>query len=84
MVVRIASWNVKGMCNTLKKTEVKRFIRENSVSFIGVIETQLRKNFVNNVCGDVFDIWEWVTNFVDSAKGCRIVVGWDPLVMNAR
>ncbi|GKC74586.1 RNA-directed DNA polymerase, eukaryota, reverse transcriptase zinc-binding domain protein [Tanacetum coccineum] len=30
--------------------------------------------------GDVFENWDWVSNSVDSRKGCRIVVGWDPAV----
>ena len=51
MVVKIALWNVKGMCNTLKKTEVKKLIKVNSFSFIGINETQLRKKFVKSVCG---------------------------------
>nr|GEZ02719.1 hypothetical protein [Tanacetum cinerariifolium] len=44
---------------------------------------ELRKKFVGKVCSDVFGIWEWVSNTTDSCKGCRIVVGWDPLVISA-
>ncbi|GJU37562.1 RNA-directed DNA polymerase, eukaryota, reverse transcriptase zinc-binding domain protein [Tanacetum coccineum] len=84
MVVKVASWNVKGICNTLRQGEVNALIKDNNISFFGIIETQLRKKFVNKVCNEVFGVWEWVINFVDSAKGCRIVVGWDPLVISAK
>lgn len=84
MVVKIAAWNVKGMCNTLRQGEVKSLIKDNNISFLGIIETQLRKKFVNKVCNEVFGVWEWVSNSVDSAKGCRIAVGWDPLVISAK
>ncbi|GJV26153.1 reverse transcriptase domain-containing protein [Tanacetum coccineum] len=79
-----ASWKVKGMCNTPKQTEVKNFIRSNGISFCGIIETQLRKKFMNKVCGDVFDGWSWVSNSVDSIKGSRIAVGWDDNVASAQ
>ncbi|GJV95335.1 RNA-directed DNA polymerase, eukaryota, reverse transcriptase zinc-binding domain protein [Tanacetum coccineum] len=47
-------------------------------------ETQLRKKFVNPVCNELFGTWPWVSNTVDSSKGCRIAVGWDPFVLSAR
>ncbi|GKF64333.1 RNA-directed DNA polymerase, eukaryota, reverse transcriptase zinc-binding domain protein [Tanacetum coccineum] len=83
MVVKLATWNVKGMCNTLKQNEVKTFINSKNISLCGVIETQLRKKFVDKVCNDVFGVWEWVSNTTDSCKGCRIAVGWDPFVISA-
>ncbi|GJU38597.1 ribonuclease H-like domain-containing protein [Tanacetum coccineum] len=84
MVVKIASWNVKGICNTIRQGEVKTLIKDSNISFFGIVETQLRKKFVNKVCHEVFGVWEWVSNSVDSSKGCRIDVGWDPLVISAK
>nr|GEV77206.1 hypothetical protein [Tanacetum cinerariifolium] len=43
-------------------------------------ESHLRKKIVNKVFNEVFRKWAWVSNSVDSKKGCRIVVGWDPAV----
>ncbi|GJW41582.1 ribonuclease H-like domain-containing protein [Tanacetum coccineum] len=51
MAVKIASWNVKGMCNSLRQ---------------------------NEVCDEVFGLWDWASNTADSCKAYRIVVGWDP------
>ena len=50
MVIKIASWNIQGMSNSLKQNEVKKFIYSNNINMCGVIETQLRKKFVNKVC----------------------------------
>ncbi|GKD71308.1 ribonuclease H-like domain-containing protein, partial [Tanacetum coccineum] len=57
--------------------KLKSFLRDNDIMFCGIIETQLRKKFVNRVCDTVFYSWKWCSNSVDSPKGCRIAVGWD-------
>ena len=79
----IASRNVKGMCDSLRQDEVRSMISINSIIMCGILETQLRKKFVNKVCNEVFGSWSWVSNTVDSPKGCRIVVGWDSSIINA-
>ena len=84
MILKLVAWNVKGLCNTLRHIEVKNFIRNNNISFCGIIETQLRKKFVDKVCGNVFGGWNWCTNSVDCSKGCRIAVGWDSFVVSAQ
>ena len=82
-MLKIASWNVKGVCDSLRQDEVKKFINSNNISIFGMIETQLRKKFVNDVFNEVFDGWSWASNTVDSPKGCRIAVGWDSRVVGA-
>ena len=81
-MLKIASWNVKGACDSLRQDEVKKFIRSINIRIFGLLETQLRKKFVNKACNDVFEKWSWVSNSVDSPKGCRIAVGWDSRVVS--
>ncbi|GJV40134.1 RNA-directed DNA polymerase, eukaryota, reverse transcriptase zinc-binding domain protein [Tanacetum coccineum] len=69
-----------GICDSLRQNDVINLIRDNGIHKCGIIETQLRKKYVNNVCDRVFENWDWVSNSVDSRKGCRIVVGWDLVV----
>nr|GEV70328.1 hypothetical protein [Tanacetum cinerariifolium] len=38
---------------------------------------------LDKVCDEVCGVWEWVSNNLDSCKGCRIVVGWDPRAISA-
>ncbi|GJR64260.1 RNA-directed DNA polymerase, eukaryota, reverse transcriptase zinc-binding domain protein [Tanacetum coccineum] len=65
------------MSNTTKQDEVKLLINEEKISMCAVIETQVSKKLVNKVGDYVFGNWAWVSNSVDSNRGCRIMVGWD-------
>ncbi|GJX28417.1 ribonuclease H-like domain-containing protein [Tanacetum coccineum] len=65
----------------LKQNEVKNLINNNGIKMCGILETQLRKKFVNKICNEVFGDWVWVSNSVESKKGCRIAVGWDPAIV---
>ncbi|GKA31462.1 RNA-directed DNA polymerase, eukaryota, reverse transcriptase zinc-binding domain protein [Tanacetum coccineum] len=71
------------MTNTSKQDEVKLLIREEKVSMCAIIETQVSKKFVNQVGDNVFGNWNWVSNSVDSNRGCRIMVGWDRNIVGA-
>lgn len=55
MIYNIAAWNVKGLCSSLKQKEIKKVIRDNGLSLCGIIETQLRKKFVEKVYNNVFN-----------------------------
>ena len=69
MLVQIAAWNIKGMCNSIIQKEIRKLIRSNSISICGVIVTQLRKKIVESVCNGVFTGWKWVSNSDLSKKG---------------
>ncbi|GJR00895.1 RNA-directed DNA polymerase, eukaryota, reverse transcriptase zinc-binding domain protein [Tanacetum coccineum] len=71
------------MTNTTKQDELKLLISEENISMCAAIETQLAKKFVNKVGDYVFKNWSWVSNTVDSNRGCRIMVGWDRNVVGA-
>nr|GEU94564.1 ribonuclease H-like domain-containing protein [Tanacetum cinerariifolium] len=66
-----------------KENEVKSLISDNRISLFAIIESQLRKKSVTPVCNALFGSWSWVSNTVDSRKGCRIIVGWDPFMLRA-
>ncbi|GJT92143.1 RNA-directed DNA polymerase, eukaryota, reverse transcriptase zinc-binding domain protein [Tanacetum coccineum] len=61
------------MTNTTKQDEVKLLINEEKISMCAVIETQVSKKLVNKVGDYVFGNWAWVSNSVDSNRGCRIM-----------
>ncbi|GJV66510.1 RNA-directed DNA polymerase, eukaryota, reverse transcriptase zinc-binding domain protein, partial [Tanacetum coccineum] len=73
--------DAEGLGNSLKQNEVKNLINNNGIKMCGILETQLRKKFVNKICNEVFGDWVWVSNSVESKKGCRIAVGWDPAIV---
>ena len=83
MSIKVAAWNIRGLTHSTKQDEVKLLISENHLNMCAVIETRLIKKMVKPVCDNVFGNWNWVSNSVDSAKGCRIVVGWDSNIIEA-
>ncbi|GJZ52720.1 RNA-directed DNA polymerase, eukaryota, reverse transcriptase zinc-binding domain protein [Tanacetum coccineum] len=69
--------DMSGIAKFMARNEVSDVVDGNDAE---MQETQLRKKVVNKVCNEVFGAWDWVSNSVDSKKGCRIAVGWDPAV----
>ncbi|GKA59322.1 RNA-directed DNA polymerase, eukaryota, reverse transcriptase zinc-binding domain protein [Tanacetum coccineum] len=69
--------DMSGTAKFMARNEVADVVDGNDAE---MQETHLRKKVVNNVCNEVFGAWDWVSNSVDSKKGCRIAVGWDPAV----
>ena len=84
MNIKIAAWNIRGMTDTSKQDEIKLLISENRLHMCAAIETRLIKKAVNACCDNVFGNWNWVSNSVDSNRGCRIAVGWDNNIVEAK
>ncbi|XP_071740793.1 uncharacterized protein [Rutidosis leptorrhynchoides] len=40
-------------------------------------ETHLKKSKIAEVCNNVFENWEWISNVEYSPNSCRIVLGWN-------
>ena len=82
MEFKIATWNIRGMCNEIKQNEVMKFIEKEKVQICVVIETHLKTKSVNKVCDRIFGHWNWISNVMYSPTSCRIVVGWKSSVVN--
>lgn len=76
--LKIATWNVRGMCNKDMQKEVKKFIMEEKLSVCATLETHLKPNQINKVSEFVFGRWQCINNSQESKRGCRILVGWNP------
>ena len=55
MIVKLGSWNIRGLSKTTRQDEMKKFIREECLSMCVVVETRLRKKFVKQAGDNVFD-----------------------------
>ena len=75
--LKMASWNVRGMCNKDMQKEVKKFISDEKLSICAVLETHIKENKLNKICDFVLGGWSWCSNMKDSDRGCRIIVGWN-------
>ncbi|PWA50666.1 RNA-directed DNA polymerase, eukaryota, Reverse transcriptase zinc-binding domain protein [Artemisia annua] len=82
MDFKIATGNIRGMCNEIKQNEVMKFIEKEKVQVCVVIETHLKIKSITKVCDRVFGNSNWISNVVHSHTCCRIVVGWNNSVVN--
>ena len=79
---KLAFWNVRGFNQPSKRKEVAELILDNQVGFCALIETHVAKGRVNNVFNRMFRTWDWLSNSEHCGKGCRIVIGWNPLLFD--
>ena len=77
----ISSWNIRGLNHPSKQLEVAKFIYDNNIDVMGIIETKVRienEIFIKNKC---FKNWDFVSNSCTSSTG-RIWIGWNPSRIN--
>ncbi|KAJ9561655.1 hypothetical protein OSB04_006815 [Centaurea solstitialis] len=77
LMVKILTWNIRGLNTALKQNEVRDLIKEKGVNICAILETHVRGDGLGNVCTRVFGRWQWVSNYVHSDSGTRIIIGWD-------
>lgn len=75
--MKIAVWNVRGLCKASRQKEVRDIIKEENISMCSVLETHVMKDKVGFVVKKVFRNWEWCAYAVYCERGCRIITGWD-------
>ncbi|KAJ9553566.1 LOW QUALITY PROTEIN: hypothetical protein OSB04_017611 [Centaurea solstitialis] len=73
----IGAWNIRGLNASIKQSQVKEFLREQSVSICAILETHVHAQSLENVCDHTFGKWNWLSNQMYCLHGTRIVVAWD-------
>ena len=81
-MVNIASWNIRGLNQSSKQKLVRQVILENSLSVCAVLETHLAKVNLAKVSSFVFPNWKWSSNSDLCNRGARILLGWDPCIVD--
>jgi hypothetical protein len=81
-MISLASWNIRGLNHPLKQKEVRSFVRDNQLSLCAVLESHVDVDNLFKICGVVFRSWNWTSNNSMCLKGTRIIIGWDPSVMD--
>lgn len=75
-MIKLASWNVRGLNNPIKQAEIRKFIHANSLSLIGIVESKIRKeNMDLSLKHCIPDGWDYVHNG-NIGSVARIVVAW--------
>lgn len=76
-------WNIRGLNDPLKQSELQKFIIQKDVSFMGIVETKVRDENINSVCNYVAKDWSFETNFGTATSG-RILIMWNSDVLDVR
>lgn len=77
-MLSIASWNIRGLNRIPKQNVVQEVVRENGLSMCAILESHVDISKLQTVCSRVFDRWLWISNNQCCSRGTRIIVGWDP------
>ncbi|XP_022014987.1 uncharacterized protein LOC110914505 [Helianthus annuus] len=70
-----------GLNRPLKQKEVRQVVKDNNVYLCAILESHVDVNNLSKVCGFVFRNWDWTSNGGCCQKGTRIILGWDPAVV---
>ena len=76
LLMKIATWNVRGLGSQQKKSMVKNFIKDECVDFIGLVET--KHDVISQ--WDLLAIWgqqshEWIQSPATEGSG-GVLVSW--------
>lgn len=77
-MVKVASWNIRGLNLVSKRKEVKRLIIENGLDVCSIVKTKVCSGKLKAICDEVFGNWSWVSNNSVCEGRTRIIMGWDP------
>lgn len=81
-MLKIATWNVRGLNNPLKQKEVLSFIQSHKLNFIGVVESKVRREFLAATAARCFPLhWSHVSNIDNVVGPSRILLAWNPLLV---
>ncbi|XP_058222932.1 uncharacterized protein LOC131332652 [Rhododendron vialii] len=76
-MIKIASWNIRGLNSPRKQMEIKKFIHTSRLSLIGIVETKVRQENLAVVMQKCLPSgWEFLHN-IGSSSVARIIVAWD-------
>lgn len=75
-MIKLASWNVRGLNNPTKQVALRKFIHANSLSLVGIVESKIRKeNMSSSMMCCLPSGWEFIHNG-DVGPVARIIVAW--------
>jgi hypothetical protein len=72
----IGCWNVIGLNDPIKHSELRRLIQQERVALFGLVETRVRDMNKENVSRLLLRSWSFLYNYDFSCKGC-IWVCWN-------
>ena len=77
----LVCWNVRGINNTQKQLDVKKFLSMKNVGAVSLLETKVKAPNLGDLYHRVFAGWCFTSNLVNH-KGGRIILAWNPNSFN--
>lgn len=78
----VASWNIRGIHPAHKRDGVRGFLREHSVSLMGIFETKIKADVVRQMMQRQFRGWDFFHNSTSPDTPGRILTIWDPCIVS--
>lgn len=76
-MVNLLCWNIRGLNGPNKQKEVKLLCSKENIGLVGLLETKIKRNKIENVARSMFGGWEYITNLESHHNG-RIWLSWRP------
>lgn len=81
-MIKIASWNTRGLNQIHKQNEVIKLIDSNSINVCAILETKVKYNLLEKITKRVFGRWKWASNNAVCRGRTRIILGWNDNLVN--
>lgn len=81
-MIKIATWNIRGLNAPEKQREIGMFIRNNDINVLCILESHLSGDSLGFIANRIFSRWSWVSNQMLSNHGTRILLAWDANVLD--
>lgn len=77
--MKIFVWNVRGLNNPDRQSDVRRWMQLNNVSVGALVETHIQEENISSVISGAMPGWRFDSN-ASQAQGGRIIVLWNPAI----
>ncbi|XP_021866145.1 uncharacterized protein [Spinacia oleracea] len=81
--MNLCTWNVRGMNDPIKVGEIKKFLAENKIVVVALVETKIKEENCNKILKKFGSVWQWDFNYSHSPRG-RIWLGWKHAVVTVQ
>ncbi|GJZ25328.1 RNA-directed DNA polymerase, eukaryota, reverse transcriptase zinc-binding domain protein [Tanacetum coccineum] len=66
----------------VNNSAIAQDVSNDNYGLCGLLETHVKKKNLAKICNRVLGNWDWVSNNSSCVNGTRIIIGWDPNVVN--
>ena len=74
--MKIAAWNIRGLNDKCKQTEIRKVIFDNQLALLCIVETKVRRSNIDKVRRNCMPNWGLLHNTPGSGVG-RVWIIWD-------